>query len=80
MDYGNSSNSAVPSLPPAVRELHLHSACEQFVPPKKQTKKKTDQICMSCCKFRLVDEKQADVDSIHLNNSYKISRIINGAH
>ncbi len=34
---------------------------------------------MPCCKFWPVDEKQAYVDSTHLNNSDKLSRIIYGA-
>ncbi len=38
-----------------------------------------DQICMPCSKFWPVDEKQAYVDSTHLNNSDKVSRIIYGA-
>ncbi len=34
---------------------------------------------MPCGKFWPVDEKQAYVDSTHLNNSDKVSRIIYGA-
>ncbi len=34
---------------------------------------------MPCCKFWPTDEKQAYVDSTHLNNSDKLSRIIYGA-
>ncbi len=34
---------------------------------------------MAFCKFWLVDEKQVYVDSTHLNNSDKLSRIIYGA-
>jgi len=33
-----------------------------------------------CCKFCLVDEKQAYVDSTDLNNSDKLSRIIYGGY
>ncbi len=36
-------------------------------------------ICMPCCKFWPVDEKQAYVDSTHLNNSDKLCRIIYGS-
>ncbi len=42
--------------------------------------KKTDRICMPCCKLWPVEEKQAYVDSTHLNNSDKLSRIIYGAY
>ncbi len=77
---GNSCNSAFSyKAPPAVREwiykayiyrsLYLHSACAVSVWPK------TDRICMPCSTFWLVDEKQAYVDSTHLNNSDKLSRI-----
>ncbi len=34
---------------------------------------------MPCCRFWPVDEKQAYVDSTHLNSSDKVSRIIYGA-
>ncbi len=71
---GNSCNSAFPSAPPAVREwiytdLFTFSLYAVSVWPK------TDRICMPCCKFWPVDEKQAYVDSTHLNNSDKLSRI-----
>ncbi len=41
--------------------------------------KKTDRMCMPCCKRWPVEEKQAYVDSTHLNNSDKLSRIIYGS-
>ncbi len=34
---------------------------------------------MPCCKLWPVEEKQAYVDSTHLNNSDKLSRIIYGS-
>ncbi len=64
--------------PPAIREwiyrdLYSYSAWVQILSGQ------TDWICMPCCKFWPVDEKQVYLDSTHLNNSDKFSRIIYGA-
>ncbi len=75
---GISCNSAFPyKAPPAVREciyrdLYLHSACVQFLSGQKQTKFACPAVLWP------VDEKQAYVDSTHLNNSEKWSWIIYG--
>ncbi len=67
---GNSSNSAFPyKAPPSAcewiyRDLNLYSACVQFLSCQKRTK-------FAC--------PAVDVDSTHLNNSDKVSRIIYGA-
>ncbi len=77
----NSCNSAFPyKASAAVREriyrdlvIFTFSLCAVFVWPK------TDRFCMPCCRFWPVEEKQVYVDSTHLNNSDKLSRIIYGA-
>ncbi len=75
---GISCNSAFPyKAPPAVREciyrdLYLHSACMQFLSVQKRIKFACPALLWP------VDEKQAYVDSTHLNNSEKWSWIIYG--
>ncbi len=62
----NSCNSAFPyKAPPAGREWIYRDSyclCAVSVWPK------TDSICIPCCKFWPFEEKQAYVDSTHLNN------------
>ncbi len=60
--------------PPAVSEwIYLHSACVQFLSGQKQT----EFACPAVNFDRLMKNKL--MDSTHLNNSDKLSRIIYGA-